>query len=360
MKISATLDTTRHDTLIFCPEKAKLFQTYQLETLEKENNINGSYDEWYEGLSDFRKGIYHRYIKYSLGQKYRYMRTVEPSGEVIDHHIMSYFAPLNFTRKGWGNKELSPVEQILTISRHFQENNIRFIYAALPNKGSIYPEIICADLAKLNGKTINVPQWRKYIRELIASGVEVIDLLPVFMTHRDEARLFSKEHHISAAGAKLTAETVAEYLKFTTKNIDAGYHIEHERNNIFCSDIVNEYETADVYFIVKDGIRSAYWNQDTDASRIAIFGDCNLQSYMSSGAGISANLAHNLCYPVYNAGRHLIFSKNEDSLTAETVRLLKKFDIVIYNAFASASFVRTSTLRRKHPFSFLDWCGIML
>ena len=88
------------------------------------------------------------------------------------------------------------------------------------------------------------------------------------VTHRDEACLFSKGHNISATGAKLTAETVAEYLKFTTKNIDAGYHIEHERNNIFCSDLVNEHETADVYFIVKDWLRSA-WHTGIKIQKLA-------------------------------------------------------------------------------------------
>ena len=319
-----TRNTTRHDTtrhLDFCPEEAGQFRRQQLDILTRETDINGNYEDWYEALRDFRKYIYSRHIKYHFGEKYRYKVIKTPSGDVIDHHIMSYFAPLNFKRTGWDNKILTPVEQIAAISEYFRHKNTRFIYAALPNKCSIYPEIICGDLSLMHRKTINVPQWRKYLRDVMLAGVEVIDLLPVFMKHRESSALFSKDHHVSPSGAN------------------------------------REPEKTRMCFVMNNGVKVPYWVNDSK-SRIAIFGDCNLQSYTARGMGILANLAYDLQYPVYNAGRKLIFCGYASPVEAEDVKELAKFDIVIYTAFASAPFVRTSLFSRKHPFSFLKWSNI--
>ena len=247
------------------------------------------------------------------------------------------------------------------LADYLKKKNTRLIYTALPNKCNIYPEIICDDLTLLNGKTICVPQYRKFIRELVMSGIEVIDMLPVFMRHKEDFPLFSKEHHISALGAKLVADTAAEYLRLTTKNITEDFNIESEEQYVFLDDINDKnMELARIFFTMKDGKRVPFWNQHTGTSKIAIFGDCNLQSYTSIGGGISANLSYNLNYPVYNYGRKLIFSEYECPLTQSDLERLSKFDIVIYNAFASASFVRSSHLRLRNPLEFMTWSTINL
>ena len=351
---------TRHDTLIFCREEAEKFSQSQLEILNDEINLNGNYQEWHNSLSDFRSYIQSKYIKFKIGRRSRNKNTFTNSGDIIDHHIISYLAPLDFKRKGWGGKILRPSEQVIMLADYLKQKNTRLIYIALPNKFNIYPEIICDDLALLNGRTICVPQYRKYIRELVISGIEVIDMLPVFIRHKEDFALFSKDHHISALGAKLTADTVSEYLCSTTKNITSDCKIEAEEQYIFLSDMNNTIETARVCFTLKNGKRVPFWNQHSDTSKIAIFGDCNLQSYTSIGGGISANLACNLNYPVYNYGRKLIFSEYECPVIKSDLERLSEFDIVIYNAFASASFVRSSRFSYRHPLRFKTWSQVNL
>ncbi|MBQ7594225.1 MAG: hypothetical protein IJU48_07715, partial [Synergistaceae bacterium] len=328
----------------------------QLETLNKEININGNYQEWYEALADFRRLIQSKYIIFKIGRRYRHKITLTSSGDLIDHHIISYLAPLDFKRRGWGNRILRSSEQVIMLANYLKQKNTRLIYIALPNKCNIYPEIICDDLTLLNGKTIFVPQYRKFIRELVTSGVEVIDMLPVFMRHKEDFALFSKDHHVSISGAKLIADTAAEYLRLTTKNITGDFNVDSEEQYIFLDDINDKNtELARVFFTMKDGKRVPFWNQHSDISKIAIFGDCNLQSYTSIGGGISANLSCNLNYPVYNYGRKLIFSECECPLTQNDLERLSEFDIVIYNAFASASFVRSSHFSFRHPLRISSW-----
>ena len=326
--------------------------------MDKEITTNGSYLEWYKALVDFRRYIESRYLLFKFGQKYRHKFLKTESGDIVDHHIISYLAPLDFKRIGWNGERLTPVEQVASIARYFQRHNTRFIYAAIPNKYSIYPELICSDRSLMNGITINVPQWRKYIRELLVLGVEVIDMFPVFTSHKNECALFSKDHFISSSGASLTADTIAEYLRATTGNLDSSYSIENEYQHIFAG-AMSEVETARVCFIMKNGLREPFWNQNAQISKIAIFGDCNLQSYTQIGAGISANLACNLGYPVYNAGRKLIFSGRDNTFTNEDIMQLMRFDIVIYNAFASASFVRSAWVNRRSLLS-TKWSSIKI
>lgn len=105
----------------------------------------------------------------------------------------------------------------------------------------------------------------------------------------------------------------------------------------------------------KDGIKTCYWNQYTDESEILIFGDCNLQAYTSCGGGIAQSLAYSLQYPVYDGGRKLIFGYMYEPLTQEDLEKFSAYKIIIYIAFASAPYVRTARLLRRHPSLEYKW-----
>ena len=77
------------------------------------------------------------------------------------------------------------------------------------------------------------------------------------------------------------------------------------------------------------------------------------------GGGIAANLAYNLQYPIYNAGRKLIFDYDDVMTEADLKKLLLN-EIVIYVAFSSAPFVRSATLSVRHPSLRYKWCHLNL
>lgn len=336
----------------------------QLHVLYKEEQRTGGYEKWYKQLAQFQKTIYKQYIKFGIpGKIYRPQITVTNTGDVIDHHIISYLAPLTFQRIGWNGKRLFPYEQIAQLSEFFRKKGKRFIYAALPNKGNIYPSIICENIdcgGKIEG---NAPQWRKFMRNVLEAGVEAIDFFPIFIRNKDEHSLFSKKHHISAYGAKIVGQSIAEYISATTKGIPKWITLNHEKCHLYCSDFGSPdvfKEVADVYYILDKNEKILYWNQFDKKSKIAIFGDCNLQSYCSHGAGISANLSYALNHPVYNAGRMLIYGLAERPITRQELDGLLKYDILIYVNFASAPFVRSATLSLKHPSLGYNWCNFKL
>lgn len=336
----------------------------QLQVLNDECLSNGSYEQWYRDLEPFRRYMQKRYICFHLGKrlyKNRYVETGE--GDLLDHHTISYLAPLDYKNIGWGSRSLYAYEQIKGISDYFKKRGTRFIYAALPNKGVVYPSRICPDESFMAGKSINVPQWRKYLYQVMDAGVETIDVLPSFMKMRDQHQVFSKEHHISSVGAKIISDLIADYLRRTTEGIISVCQIEREERYYFLSDYrepVKSEELCSICLISKNRKgKIPYWNQDTKNSKIAIFGDCNLQSYSGVGGGIAANLAYNLQYTVYNAGRKLIFDY-DDTMTGADLRMLAQNEIVIYVAFSSAPFVRSTTMSVRHPSLGYKWCHLDL
>ena len=91
---------TQHTKSIFLPEEAEAFRKKQLDTLDEEIKRNGSYVEWYKALSGFRKYIAQKYSLFKFGQHCRYRVQTTESGNIVDYHIISYFAPLDFKRIG--------------------------------------------------------------------------------------------------------------------------------------------------------------------------------------------------------------------------------------------------------------------
>lgn len=82
-------------------------------------NNGGSYLKWYEGLAPFREYIVHNYIRLKLGKElYWFKGKKNKYGDVIDHHIVSYLAPLEFERIGWSGKKCKPYEQISKVSQY--------------------------------------------------------------------------------------------------------------------------------------------------------------------------------------------------------------------------------------------------
>ena len=345
-------------------EQVEQYRKEQIHILKDECLYNGSYEKWYRDLEPFRRYIQKRYIRFHFGKKLYKNRFVENGqGDILDHHTISYLAPLDYKNIGWGRRRLYAHEQLKGISDYFTKRGIRFIYAAIPNKGVIYPSRICPNEQLLSGKSINAPQWRKYLFQVMDAGVETIDVLPEFMKERDQRQVFSKEHNISSQGAKIIADLIADYLKRTTKKITSCCQIEREEQYYFPSDYrepeKNE-ELCSICRIIQNGKeRIPYWNQNAKDSKIAIFGDCNLQSYSGVGGGITANLSYNLQYPIYNAGRKLVFDY-DDAMTENDLKKLAKYEIVIYAAFSSAPFVRSTTMSLRHPSFGYKWCHLDL
>lgn len=270
-----------------------------------------------------------------------------------------------------GGEKLSPCDQLAQLSLFFKRHQTRFVYVALPNKGNIYPErIVPRDVFLendvLHKSVMSSPQWHKHIKNTLEKGVEVINIENTYGSCKNQENLFSLGHHISPFGAKTAAKAIGDYLNKTTNRIvyDGKFKLDHE---VFClgtsdfySPLLNRAK-CDIYYANQNGVKECFSNHIIPKnSKIAIFGDCNLQAYSSIGGGIAANLSYYLNYPVYDAGRKLVFGFDESPITREDLDFLCQFDIVIYVAFASAPFVRSAKFDRKKIRLKYDWCHFSL
>ena len=374
--------------------KIEKLRQSNLRLLEKEIIENGSYDKWYADLEEFRQSL-SKYYKYSIGgeaeeekrnlmlyaseisvcgydeisatdeavfkrflrefatygygEKLYRLKANPPTktGDVIDHHIIGYLAPLDFKRIGWGGRYATPGEQLIRFADYFNKRGKRFIYVALPCKGAVYPEIM-TDIELLKGKTNCIPQWRKMLKEIVEAGVEVIDMLPEFQTRkRGEGNLYLKDHRISPVGAKIVGERLGEYLKTTT---DYTEKIQLQQEKFLYFEKATESRLQADYSYIWRTYCEEYpdikvpYTGTAQNSRIGFIGNCNLAAYWEEGGGILANTAYYSGFPLCYIGRYLPFDGTDDPVTTECLEKCLEHDIIVYVGFPSAAFVRTSNL----------------
>lgn len=231
---------------------------------------------------------------------------------------------LLLSEKVGGGGQNSPVSHIIELSQALQRFQTRLLYVSLPLKLSVYPELVAKIPTSLKGAS-TLPQFRQMTLELLQNGVEVVDIFPLFMQHKKDSttHLFAKGHHISSEGARLIAQTLAEYLRATTEFSPDNAHFRALGNTI--------YQNEAIYIPSQQG------------SPFCIFGNCNLQAFHNKGAGIASNLAFFLNKEVDYLGRKLIFwSGKKETFDKKTFEECCKRDIAICISFLSGSFVRTS------------------
>ena len=342
------------DKMISNTESIMRQKTLLLNSLAKEEQMLGGYNTRWEELSQFRHQL-SQYIDSDKDGKplddIKPKTTILNNGHVIDHHAVGYFAPMNFDREGFSIKQddnsnaLAPSEQMKIFNEQLKQHGIRLIYVPMPCKVAIYPNIaVDADVIPNDGLVI--PQWRNYIKQCALSGIEVVDCYNQFKESQN--MLFSKNHHLSPAGAELVGKLVANYI-FKTTDIESKPEIFKKQNSIIGSPVTlssgndNSRELGMEYFkcmlvgMDEKGMFVPFTGYND--SRIAIIGDCNNQCYRGSGCDVNSYISAYLGYPVKYIGRYLPFA-NRDTIDKLPPGSLAGKKILIYVGFASASFVR--------------------
>lgn len=329
-------------------------RTGNLACFKEEVSHNGPYEKWYAELEDYRKYLRSKYVEHWFRNWYCIGRKRISSGDILDHHVAAYLAPLEFSRIGWNGERLCPSEQIVLWDRYFKSKGIRFVYVALPCKGFVHIDLMGGEEYQ-EGKSITVPQWRKMLKEIVEEGVETVDCLPTFISNKGKG-LYSKEHNLSPIGCDFTAALVADYLQKTISKgleFELGRFTKTERLYSIHSTTqgggaVDEFEVQ-LYkgWQIMDSTTGSPYTGFLNDSKIGIFGNCNLQSYMYDGGGITACLSAYLNYPVNYLGRRLPFcDKPKERIDDSTLEQLCQKDILLYVGFPSAAFVRSSVSAR--------------
>ena len=110
-------------------------------------------------------------------------------------------------------KNADPLPAILDFHRQLRERGIELLLVPVPPKAAVYPEKFSSS-AKVT--TASAPYLRQFYDELRAAGVEVLDLMPLFLQNREEPRgpaFCETDSHWSGVGSVVAAQAIAEKVR---------------------------------------------------------------------------------------------------------------------------------------------------
>jgi alginate O-acetyltransferase complex protein AlgJ len=115
-------------------------------------------------------------------------------------------------------KDKNPLPNLVEFQKYLTSQNISLLFVAVPNKEEIYFDKLPADVTRPAVAYVN-PYSRKILKDLQAAGIEVIDLLPVFLKAKEQdvaAKDNVYQHqdtHWTSRGMQAAAELIANRIK---------------------------------------------------------------------------------------------------------------------------------------------------
>jgi hypothetical protein len=107
-----------------------------------------------------------------------------------------------------------PIPAIVDFQKQLKARGIDLLVVPVPPKAAIYPEKI---LSGFDVRTDDAaPLLHRFYEELRAAGIDVLDLIPLFIQNRDDKRggVFCKtDSHWSGLGGMLAAQAIAENIR---------------------------------------------------------------------------------------------------------------------------------------------------
>ncbi len=110
-------------------------------------------------------------------------------------------------------EDADPLPAIIDFHEQLKKRGIELLLVPVPPKAAIYPEKI---VPQFNTGEDAAPFLHRFYDELRSRGVDVLDLSPIFLQHRDSERgdVFCKtDTHWSGYGCVLAAERIAEKVR---------------------------------------------------------------------------------------------------------------------------------------------------
>lgn len=187
------------------PDTKSLAQVIEKELASKGN---GSWPKWASQLSGFHA---------TLKKRLRAMpgKSKALSGE---DGFLFYRNSLEYVTGGdleQQRKGKNPLPVIVEFKRELEALGVDFLFVPVPTKVEVYPEKLGAD--GLDQQIVN-PYSRKFLLSLSKAGVEVVDLLPLFLEAKGAKNatepLFQRQDtHWTDRGLRLAAEKLSARIK---------------------------------------------------------------------------------------------------------------------------------------------------
>jgi alginate O-acetyltransferase complex protein AlgJ len=141
-----------------------------------------------------------------------------------------------------------PLPPLVAMSKLCKDRGINFLFVVVPNKSEVYFEKLSPFI--LPRPPLINPYGRKFLRDLQESGVEVIDLLPLFLKAKnDDPKSFEllyqkQDTHWTNRGLQIAAAAIADRVKqyswFPEARKSAVTYLVHDTTFIRQGDIVDK------------------------------------------------------------------------------------------------------------------------
>jgi len=255
----------------------------------------------------------------------------------------------------------NPLPVILEFKKELESHDVDFLFVPVPTKEEIFPDEVDPRYKALAGQIIN-PYLRKFELSLAKAGVEVVDLLPPFLSARaavdageQEALYQHQDTHWSDRGLRLAADIISARIK--------QYPWYHEVRGAAATEVFTSRETSvtrfgDLHSRLPEAAKKQYQPEklvahqvftsngmaydDDPESPIVVLGDSFTGVYELTDAehsGVSAHIAKNLSLPVdlvmsYGGGpnvREKLLRRGKDALAAKKLVVWIMTDRDLYN-----------------------------
>jgi len=281
------------------------------ERLESELERHESWEIWARSLKAF-----HRQIRRKLKKRPKKLRTlIGKDGFLFYRNSMDYVVGGDLQKQP-GKKNPFPV--IVEFRDFLKEHGVDFLVVPVPTKVEVYPDKLLSGKFDVQKLPVMNPYGRKLFLELTKAGVEVVDLLPVFLEARaerkpDEEPVYQpQDTHWTDRGLRLAAGIIADRIKqypwyrdleksamdFTVEKV--AFKLRGDLVSRLASREQPRYEPdTRIGHKVKlpDG---ALYNDDIN-SPIVLLGDSFTGVFQRTpcrNAGVSAHIAHEIRYPL--------------------------------------------------------------
>jgi alginate O-acetyltransferase complex protein AlgJ len=164
---------------------------------------------------------------------------------------------------------MNPLPHIAMFNNYLQSRGVDLLFIAVPNKEEVYFDKFDTTIAAPAVSIVN-PYGRKFLYSLQQAGVEVIDLLPLFLHAKLEDTtggeyLYQKQDtHWSSKGLQIAAQTIGDRIKtypwYDSYKDTIGYTF---------SDTIVE-RRGDLVERLPQNMQTAYVSQSMQARRIVL------------------------------------------------------------------------------------------
>ena len=255
-------------------------------------------------------------------------------------------------------KGKNPLPVIVDFKKALEARGVDFLFVPVPSKEEIFPDEVDAKGKYLVGKVVN-PYARKLLLSLGQAGVEVVDLLPAFLSARasgdaGQEPLYQKQDtHWTDRGLRLAADIIAARIKkypwyrelaahaqsFSSKQTsfsrfgDLQSRLPEAQKTTYRPEKLSAHQ-------VFDSAGASY--EDDPDSPIVVLGDSFTGVYEltdAEHAGVSAHIAMQISYPTdlvmsYGGGpnvRQKLMRRGADALSSKKLVIWLMTDRDLYN-----------------------------